>query len=101
MRFSASLEVVLPRCGEGRWGVRPTDVDCCKCWPDAGYGFRPTRKGKKRLNEHTRIKEHDIKGPCFTCAGTGLEAIPLTEVIRGGDWGSDDVDNWLGENSVK
>ena len=96
-----TFEAIEPRCGEDKWGVRPPNVDCCKCWPDAGYGFRGTRAGKKRLKEEIRVKIHDIKGPCFTCVGTGLEAIPFTEVLKGGDWGPRDVDKWLRGNSVE
>ncbi len=86
---------VKPRIGTEQWGRRSPDVDCIKCWPSEGWGHRPTRKGKAKFDGSRRVNMGHIKGPCFTCAGTGVEAIPFTEVIGGGDWGSIDVHKWL------
>ncbi len=95
MKFSHTANDLKPL--EEKWGVRPPDVDCPKCWPDDGYGYRPTRRGRARFKNFSRnITKHDVKGKCFTCAGTGLQAIPFTEVIKAdGVWGKPDVDKWL------
>ncbi len=86
---------VAPTVGTNQWKRRVPNVDCINCWPSRGWGYRPTRKGKENAK---RLTMHDVKGICFTCAGTGLEAIPFTEVIRGGDWGRIDVVEWLNDD---
>ena len=74
---------------------RPTDVDCPKCFPHKGWGYRPTRKGRKRWDDQQTLSSRDVKGPCFTCAGTGLVPIPLVEVIRNCTWDLEQGKQWL------
>lgn len=85
-----------PRCGNKKWGFRPMDADCYRCWPQKGYGWRPTRKGKARYDEDeaTGARMSDVKGECLYCAGTGLTTIPLREVITNPPWGQAEVDEW-------
>jgi 5-methylcytosine-specific restriction endonuclease McrA len=88
-------EVLEPRCGSPMWGLRPMDVDCIRCWPQKGYGWRPTRKGKARCeDEDVSPRMSDVKGVCLYCAGTGITPIPLREVIRNPPWGQAEVDEW-------
>ena len=90
-----SYENLEPRCREPQYMARPTTVDCLACWPNPGWGWRPTRKGKANWRQGAQITQHDVKGVCFTCAGTGLIAIPMREVIAKWEWDDDDRDQWL------
>jgi hypothetical protein len=69
-----------------------------KCWPQPGWGHRPTRKGKAAWEGEEKIYPHHIKGACFYCAGTGLKPIPMEEVMKRANWMWDDEDAqaWLG-----
>ena len=88
---------VQPRIGE-MYMHRPPHLDCKKCWPQYGWGHRPTRKGKVAWEQDKRkLYTHHIKGPCFFCAGTGLVPIPMEEVFRKSAdwmWNENDADNW-------
>jgi len=76
-------ERLPPSMGSAKWGDRPPDVDCLKCWPSPGYGYRPTRRGKVRTEDPSVAPMlKDVKGVCFYCAGTGLVPIPRAEVMR-------------------
>ncbi len=66
---------------QNQYYARPTTMDCIKCWPNPGWGWRPTRKGKANWKQGAQLTPHDSLGVCFTCAGTGLLAIPRKEVI--------------------
>lgn len=74
---------------------RPTNVDCMRCWPNPGWGWRPTRKGKENWKKGAQLTTYDVKGVCFTCAGTGLIAIPMKEVVAKCSWGEADTARWL------
>jgi hypothetical protein len=70
-------------------------IDCMKCWPRWGWGHRPTRKGRKNFDSGVKVGPDDIKGPCFTCAGTGQVAIPFADVVQSDEyWDAVDVQEW-------
>jgi len=71
---------VAPRAG-AQYMERPTHLDCKRCWPQHGWGHRPTRKGKQAWIDEAIVYTHHIKGPCLSCAGTGLVPIPMEEVF--------------------
>lgn len=77
---------------------RSPTLDCQKCWPRWGWGYRPTRKGKQHWLDGVQINVDDIKGVCFTCQGTGLVALPFAETLKSSKyWDMDDVQEWLYE----
>lgn len=79
---------------------RPVHLDCKRCWPQRGWGHRPTRKGKKAWENKERIYTHHVKGPCFYCGGTGLVPIPMEEIMQRAPWmwEEEDAKQWLGES---
>ncbi len=83
-----------PRSG-GQWANRPNNVDCLKCWPSSGWGYRPTRRGKQKWEEEEiQVSMKDVKGVCFSCAGTGILPIPLCEVMKNPEWTEEDATRW-------
>jgi hypothetical protein len=82
---------------------RPTHLDCKKCFPQHGWGWRATRKGKIKWEEGETPTKKDLKGVCFACAGTGLIPIPMEEVFSTRPlhwlWDDEDAGEWLGEDA--